>query len=254
MNSNKEKQILHAGFFAGEFGWQIMRWQAHLRHLSKKYKIVVGCEEQYKYLYEDFAEYFIFFDKIVESRNMWLANQQTYPIKANCLVPSKEICLNDNLEQCFIKFGQKMSTNTGLVLIHARSTNNLKTGYRNYDTSKFEEIVRKLNYLNFASIGTIKDSDHIKGTKDFRGINLKTLCNIMRNSKLLLSPSSGPAHLASLCGLTHIVWSGNDVGVMKNEDRYLKKWNPLNTKCIFINSWQPSTDLIIKRVRECLSQ
>ena len=56
-------------------------------------------------------------------------------------------------------------------------------------------------------------------------------------------------HLASLCGLKHLVWSTE-----YNRIRYEKDWNPFNTKVIFygIEDWNPKheniTELILKNI------
>jgi len=243
--------IYKAGFFLGEFGWQLMRWQGYLRHLSKDNLIVVGCEKQYRYLYQDFAHDFVYFDGKIETRNMWMANQKEYPLNSNCIVPNRKLCLDKNLPQKFIRFGKKQHK-TNCVLIHARDTNNLNTGYRNYN--KWEYIVKSFPNTSFLSIGSMEGSKHIKGTWDLRGVSLGLLCDVMYNSIVLLSPSSGPAHLASLCGLKHIVWSGPDGGVMKNKIRYEKEWNPLNTECVFIEDWNPTPEEICKELDKCVYQ
>ena len=57
--------ILLAGPYLGEFGWEIMMWQAHIRHLAKtkKYdKIICLVRTGHEYLYGDFCKDFIFVD------------------------------------------------------------------------------------------------------------------------------------------------------------------------------------------------
>ncbi len=250
-------KTLYAGFFAGEFGWQLMRWQGHLRYLSNEYKIVVGCEKQYRFLYEDFASGFIDFKEEIHSRNMWLCNQIIYPIeKENCIVPSREICMNPDLKQEFIKFGNSLGGEYGferVVLIHARESDNLNTSYRNY--KQWESVVNWVRGENIpvASIGTRKESRYIEGTADFRDLSLETIASIMAFSKLLISPSSGPAHFASLCGCPHLVWSGDEGdSIMSNKERYAKTWNPLNTENHFIEGWQPEPETIINKLKEIL--
>ena len=72
-------------------------------------------------------------------------------------------------------------------------------------------------------------------------ISLKELVGIFSNAKLIAGPSSGPMHLASLCGATHLVWSTE-----YNRVRYERDWNPFKTPVIFHNEggWNPNIDNI----------
>jgi ADP-heptose:LPS heptosyltransferase len=74
----------------------------------------------------------------------------------------------------------------------------------------------------------------------------------MANSTVLVGPSSGPVHLASLCGLPHVTWSPkNATGIMSNKDRYERIWNPLKTPVTFIEgSWNPEVKEIVGAVRK----
>ena len=83
------------------------------------------------------------------------------------------------------------------------------------------------------------ESYHIKGTKDLRGIDLKELTDYMSSANLIIGPSSGPMHLASLCGLKHVSW-----GVESNVNRYKYDWNPHKAEVEYIISekWNPSIE------------
>ncbi len=252
------KNRLYAGYFVGEFGWLLMRWQAKIRAMSKNYyHTVVGCEKSMRFLFADFADMFVDFENQnipIENRNMWMANQQTYPIdtidEAEYIVPSRQICLSGD-NQKFIRYGKKKRKHKTDVLIHARATNNLNTGYRNWPVEKWDGLVWELKKhdVSVGCVGSHEGARYINGTVDYIGVPLSDLADIMASSKVLLSPSSGPAHFASLCGLKHVVWSDNkDKGLYGNFDRYKKDWNPLKTQCEFIPKWQPG----IKEVLECI--
>ena len=81
-----------------------------------------------------------------------------------------------------------------------------------------------LSYLGFNNLNEFKDKE-------------SSICKFMSNSKLIIGPSSGPLHYASLCGLSQIVWSEP-----KNRDKYLIHWNPFKTYVTFYSkkSWSPS--------------
>ena len=63
----------------------------------------------------------------------------------------------------------------------------------------------------------------------------------MNKSKLIIGPSSGPMHLASLSGLKHLVWSSEH-----NKSRYLNICNPFKTEVIFYSKegWNPNPNNI----------
>jgi ADP-heptose:LPS heptosyltransferase len=90
----------------------------------------------------------------------------------------------------------------------------------------------------------LKEAAWLKGTEDLRSIELKKICDIMRNSECVFGPSSGPMHLASLCGAPHIVWSTS-----KNKTRYEENWNPLSTPVLFLDKhgWHPTAEYVVER-------
>ena len=255
---------LIAGYFVGEMGWELMRWQAILRHMAPNYDhITIGCEKPIKFLYEDFADEFVYFEDTgikIHTRNMWMANQKVYEMSHhqgdNYFVPNKEICLgNGNYHQNFIKWGKKTSGNRFDLLIHARSTTNFETGYRNWPYKNWQNLLDEYPDLKVASTGSKDGAWYIPGTKDLRGIPLSRLANVMASSDLLASPSSGPGHFASLCGCKHLVWSEKkDRGLYDNETRYKEDWNPFMTECVFIPRWQPTVRQVIKEIDKCLYQ
>ena len=64
-------QILLAGPWVGEFGWELMGWQARLRFLSKTSDVIVACQMGHESLYQDFAKDIVYFDPPQGSPNMW---------------------------------------------------------------------------------------------------------------------------------------------------------------------------------------
>ena len=95
--------------------------------------------------------------------------------------------------------------------------------------------------MKFASIGLDIASHHIKGTKDLRGLPLDLLCDYMASAHLIIGPSSGPIHLASLCGLKHLTW-----GLEHNLYRYKSDWNPheIEMEYIISNNWDPKVETV----------
>jgi len=259
-------RALMAGYWTGEFGWELMAWQAKLRHLAKSFEnVVVGCKPGYEYIYGDFANDFICYSSKADNLNMWLSDGNTYPLKSEHLKdcthiePSREFCLGDHYKSKFVKYGSYQIDKSYHILIHARSTENYKTGYRNYPLPMWKQITEYFGGAKIACIGSKDGADYLDGTDDLRGIELDELCDYMASSDVLLSPSSGPAHLASLCKLSHVVWSDTKqwgIGRHNNRDRYKTLWNPFKTQCEFIASenWKPNPREIIKRCEKILHQ
>jgi len=255
---------LIAGYFVGEFGWSLMRWQGILRHIAPNYDhITIGCERSMSFLYEDFANEFLYFEDLgisINSRNMWMANQNVYEMPHhkgdNYFKPCRDICLsNGNYHQNYIKFGRYDKRCEYDLLIHARSTNNFNTGYRNWHHDNWCKLVKEFGTFKIASIGSKGGALSIPGTKDLRGISLKQLSNTMASSKLFVSPSSGPGHFASLCGCKHLIWSDiKDQGLYNNMERWLENWNPFKIHCTFIPKWQPTVNQVIGEVNKCLNK
>ena len=96
-----------------------------------------------------------------------------------------------------------------------------------------------------ACVGTTKESGLIDGADDLRDKSLSDIFNILRNCKTVFGPSSGPMHLSSLCGASHLVWGDRSLSLT----RYENNWNPLRTPVLFLDEYQyqPSPEYIFER-------
>ena len=125
------------------------------------------------------------------------------------------------------------------IIFHCR---NKSTGAeRNWGKEKWTQLRSLLDEdLKIACIGN-HEAFHIHDTDDLRGIDLSELISIMNNSEMIVGPSSGPMHLASLSGLKHLVWTTEF-----NRSRYTKDWNPFNTEVILHvdGGWNPDPEKI----------
>jgi hypothetical protein len=54
---------------------------------------------------------------------------------------------------------------------------------------------------------------------------------LLANADIVIGPSSGPMHLASLCGAPHVTWTDK----ASTKRRYLGGWNPHKTPCIVLD-------------------
>lgn len=132
------------------------------------------------------------------------------------------------------------------------------TGERRY--RHWMALLGELAGLKIAWIGTKREAEAIEhfGT-DLRGIPLEMLADVMASSTVIVGPSSGPMHFASLCGLPHVVFSDKrkwNLGGKKgtNWTRYKRYWNPLGTDCTVIDEfdWQPPVSRVMKALEKYL--
>ena len=250
---------LYAGPFVGEFGHELFCWQGVLRHTSKNYEqTTIVCTPGKEILYSDFADKIITYKPQTYEANgpFNYGKTENYPVpeyECDYIGPNTQLTeyygskggfFEPNLKQQFIKYGQTCFSSFDYI-IHARATNKVSTGYRNWSINKWNELVKNLDG-SIACIGTKQGAYHIKGTEDLRDLPLEDLCNILYTSEVIIGPSSGPMHLASLCGLKQIVWSGD----WYNKKRYKEDWNPHNTDVIYLepNTW----DIEVGEVLQCL--
>lgn len=252
---------LFAGPFVGEFGHELFCWQGVLRNLATSYDYVtVACMTGKDILYKDFADEIITYNpqKYIPNGPYNYGQTDEFPVPTyDCdyIGPNTQLTeyhgsrngiFEPNLKQTFFKYGLQDSNETTYdYIIHARSTNKVNTGFRNWSIDKWVELCNNLEG-KIASIGTEAGAYHIEGTNDLRGMSLERLCTILHKSGVIIGPSSGPMHLASLCGLPQVVWSGD----WYNKKRYEKDWNPHNTKVNYLktNTW----DISVEEVLSCL--
>lgn len=246
-----------------ELGWNLMAYNPHCRAIAKRYdRVVVCCPPNERYIWEFANE---FYDvKKPDRSDRWLIKNgrpikipklvlETHP-KADTIVPNKRSCQS--------KVRQYKKFHIGIdkrfdITFHARATKKYNQGNRNWPISKFEKIVKAFPGLNIASIGTKEYSHRIPGTKDYRDFNIGSLCSIISSSKVVVGPSSGPMHLASLCWTPHVVWTyDKKERAIKgtNKERYEKIWNPFNTRVEVIDKygWDPPVEAVISKINKIL--
>lgn len=265
-------KILLAGPWIGEFGWELFCWQGYVRKLSKNYdKTIVISRPGNSALYEDFCDEYIEFDPKSFETDSWMCKNSVnydkllisiehtdyfsgnFDIGYRCLTDGTSLDTKNIFnEQDFVKYTTSTNFNGYDILFHCR---NKSTGsQRNWDINQWVELKKQLpDNLKIACIGN-SESFLIDGCDDLRSIDLIDLIGVMNKSSLIVGPSSGPMHLASLCGLKHLVWSSEH-----NRIRYFKDWNPHNTKVIFYSkdNWNPKpidiSNIIISELKIKLS-
>lgn len=266
---NRDK-ILLAGPWIGEFGWELCCWQGYIRRLSKEYKkTIVVSKAGHEFLYKDFCDEFHTIDLPQKSNSDgWSCDgidekyllSQISGIEYDYRLPAKNIGFSINLDgklgvenpefykQDFIKFNSNIITEYVDILIHPRNRN--VGSYRNWSLIEWQLLVERL--LLKYSVGIIGNDEafQIEGAKDFRNIPIEKTVALMNHSRLVVGQSSGPMHLASLCGTPHLVWSDEF-----NRDRYENFWNPLKTPVYFCSEmgWNPSVNFIYEKIINILN-
>lgn len=264
---NKDNITL-AGPWVGEFGWELFCWQGYLRSLSDNgEKIIVVSRKTSRFLYDDFCYKFIDFDPMGTKMDAYKCidmkddfsfimgnnkfNQYIDPRERRVFYSGDENLCKNFYAQKFIKYGVKGVVSGYDVILHARNTQKCGTFFRNWKREKWNELVSLLKRrgLSIASIGRLDDAMYIEGTHSLIGCDLKELSNVMANSRLIIGPSSGPMHYASLCGLPQVVWSES-----KNKKKYLKEWNPFKTSVSFYDeeSWDPKVTTVYDLIEKML--
>jgi len=255
---------LFAGPWRGEFGWMVATWIPAIRYRSKKYdRTVMIIDEAFRPLVEDFAE--VMHDGIkAKLPDRWLADgkrpkptaaQLEEIVGSRLIRPDADICMSNKKLYRIYGIRSSQPCNFGL-LIHARKVRKSDKWDREWPLANYIKIANEFSLhtsCTAASIGHPDGAEHVPGTIDMRGIPIDELCSLMRNSNCLLSPSSGPAHLASMCGCPHVVMTDNEykraIGGT-NRDRYTRLWNPFQTPCKVLDkhNWQPPVDVVWEAV------
>jgi len=262
MNNKTPNNILLAGPWVGEFGWELFCWQGYVRKLSKNYdKTIILSRSGHEFLYEDFADEFYSFDSATSKANMWLGeiNEMSLNLLTRNIIYNHHIKpfnigfgINGNTtiiidsafnQQDFIKYQANTIDKEFDILVHAR--NKVVGSNRNWDFNKWQSLIDLLKKeFKIGVIGT-DEAFHLKGTEDLRNISITDLVSVMNRTELVIGQSSGPLHLASLCGTPHFVWSD-----ITNKERYEKYWNPFNTEVIFYSKegWNPNVNTLYDEI------
>jgi hypothetical protein len=266
-----KKRILAAGPWVGEFGWELFSFQCKARAVSKKYdEIIISSRNGNSILYEDFATQYIPFDlSVVNSEN-----GQTYlntEIDFFSGIQYTDIYSPNNAKLStvnyshgdseFIPYGKNNSSLKYDIIIHARNIPSKanskkiipKKVQRNWGKQHWDVFVNhfKDQGLKICSIGVSDAAFHIEGTDDKRDIPLKQVTNILKSSTLIVGPSSGPMHLATLCDCPQYVWT-HKKNIIK---RYHKDWNPFGTRSDVLlvgKKMNPPPERIIEGVTKTL--
>jgi len=267
MEQDKDKiKTVIFGSDSIEFGWAVSTWIPAMRFAARRFKRVVAvCNERNRYLYEDFATDFEFYEQ-KGKHDMWYVGRRPDILPkvpkrirrkyegATYYVPSRNKCLD--WPRLYHRYGMPDPGKKYDLVIHARAETKYEQTDRNWPVEYYEMMLRLLDKpMRICSIGT--KAHHIPGTDDLRGIDLKSLCDILTSSCLCIGPSSGPMHLAHACACPILVWTDwKKQRAIKttNRVRYLKLWRANDSQVTIYDSedWQPQPRSIANKIKELL--
>lgn len=159
----------------------------------------------------------------------------------------------------YVKHGTPRAKFNSCIVLHARWR--LDWGEdRNWPAEKWAELIGMLKQerpkARIICVGTKTGALLVGGAEDFRGVPVKELIDILASAALVVGPSSGPMHLASLCDATHVTWVGYDAqkrSILVN--RYLWDWRPHGTplSCIEAPDWNPAVAVVFGACKQMLN-
>lgn len=257
---------LHAGPWAGEFGWELCSWNPRVRKMAEKFdRVVVEGPASSEYLYE-FADEYIANDplpntsdgysgksnppKLIEGATLlkpeWgkMGRQEVRLLRGpykphsemswRCLAPENSVSVADVL--CSFR----------PVKVYRGRTLTDKEYPKRLCTQLVGELLAR--GLSVACIGGT-DNYHVPGAEDLRGKPLADQCAAIAGALAVVGPSSGPLHLASLCKTPHVVWY-NRPDQITSYARYRDHWNPFLTPHTYLKQQVPTPAEIVEAVEQ----
>ena len=245
-----QKSIL-VGPFLGEFGWELFAWQAHWRWHSREgtySKIFVQCRPGREALYEDYAVFGL--PPAATADGHGVKRLKVFPANKEAVTyfPDQPIQPGFN-KQVFAKYGTP-SPRSPDILIHARARAHRSA--ENWPAKRFVKLTKRLRAAGYTVgfVGAAEEAfDPEPGSEySLLGVDLRELFDVLAGARCIVGSSSGPLHLASLCGCPQVVFSS-----ARNHRRYRKDWNPFDTAVVFPpGKWQPTVEDAYKATMDML--
>ena len=259
---------LLVGPWVGEFGWELFCWQAFMRSFVEDNdisEVVCVTRSGRDLLYEDFAkvinfnpkgnaDMFMLKEVPVHTHEKLQELSKGYLEKGFKIMPPQPLHYKGHplqtsmgtFDPSFISYGEKKDACSFDILFHCRSRS-FRPG-DNWDKESWDALLELCADYKVACIGSKEESFSLEGATDLRGVPLRELVDYLASSRLIVGPSSGPMHLATLCKCPQLVWSGNPA----NKIRYEKEWNPFDVKVTYLGEekggWNPDPAEVHKEI------
>ena len=276
----QQRKTLVADSSTAEFGWELMSWQGYVRKQARAYDRVIVCTTAgLEPIYADFADEFIVHRismvrdcakaREISNKDAWRKYRAEIAIRArqeasdNAVTDLKFTKYIAPEQQSFICYGDaaraRASGDVFDLLIHARNKHSHNSYYNvyNWPVERWNIVLTALSERNLriGAVGTPSAARLPARAEDLRGIDLQRLMDAMSASRLIAGPSSGPIHLAALCGLPRLVWAStkwSSSTKMNDKLRYTKRWNPFNASCIVSEDTDPAPSIMLRDLNDAL--
>ena len=265
------RKVLVAGPFAGEFGHELMDWQAWVRALAGRYREVnvitypgrdflyPGCHVHYHDIPLTSAGYR--FGKFSPQELETMAHRKAAELglKDYDLLTPLAICTRYHRHYLLpAKFELLAKAPEGGpvrdIAFHFRAVK--KEGpdvLRNYPTEQCDRVValcRERGY-RVGCIGHPLYSYCPAGVEDLRTEDLKGSVAAIASSRLLAGELSGPSHLAQLCGVPIVIWAPDQWRIDN-----CHRWNVFQVPTFVVanNTSNPPSEKVSQVLDEALTQ
>jgi len=225
----------------GEFGHLLLNFAPAVRHLSRSYgRTIVALDASTAHIVEDFADEIVplkcqghagYTGKLLEGKDRLDAAITALP-KDGVVVTGRDLFSSKwkkNPPREHREYGRPPRPLFDAICffrppkLRRGDTNPLRKSFPEEEAARLVELLVAKEWRVGCAGGP--DNRTYPGALDLRGIPLEWLCHSLRGAGVAIGPSSGPMHLASICGCPHVVWC--DHANMRK--RYEVAWNPFRT-------------------------
>jgi hypothetical protein len=276
----RRPRALVAGPCFSEFGWELCEWVGYVLKRAEGFDHVVVCSRAGREaLYGALEDRLWFVPHRARVRATdHRVREELDPESVRAAFASVEECVRA-LERCgaeverfeppdpdarfrerfadfglqvWPRYGRRGARDRGAVVVHMRDKETTSRSEPNYPEALWREVVEGLRpYGEVLAVGTVAEALCFDGMRDLRGIPLAELFDVLADAAVCVGPSSGPMHLASLCGCPHVAWTNKQTTL----ERYEKAWNPHGTRCVVLKrpgSSPPRPEDVLGGVRQLL--
>ena len=272
--------ILVAGPYIGELGFEVGNWVPYLASIRKNYdSMIVFSRNGHKDLYP-FADKFIGFNfglEVVHCDQNWMIKPLSKAVTAFKILEDQVkkyadlqrksgnqvslVLSNQNIRRTIFdgripvtllgskekmaEWDRKLPAGTKVILV-VRSYSRGRA--KNSDPNVLNAIVKSLKEipnLKFILVGQ-EEIPFLFPERDecidlLNKTTLDDLLGIYSMSDLVVGASTGTIHLASACRVPHITWMDWKATYEQVEERYLTSWNLNKTPVVYLNKFNEHT-------------
>lgn len=267
----RPRKNLFAGPFTGEFGYELMQWQAYLRARRPHYREVhVLTYPQRDYLYEGWHVHYHNIElksagygygrlSPAESRQMARTKAAEIGLKDYDIFDTSLLCTRYHKmlfwRQDFRLFEQPpVAQKPYDVVFHFRTVQKVGPDHdKNYSPVLADELVQRCleRGISVACIGHPAYSYCPPHCFDHRSVDLQQTVAAISSAHAIAGENSGPMHLANLCGKPTILWAKDQWRI-----DYSFRWNPFRVP-IYVaanNTAQPAPEVVCQAIVNALHE